>query len=155
MNTVLDNVPTSIDLAPLLGLRPEVDAMSARLANDTKPVESVYLDLEERCAAAERAFLEQMVAVIGADRVAFDRVTVLDGLAAAAALITGSRLMDALAEDVYAAERDDRAVLLMLRMSSEQGATPAVLGRLLGEHADELTAEGVAAARALIAGMAK
>ncbi|HWL44117.1 MAG TPA: hypothetical protein VNQ73_14340 [Ilumatobacter sp.] len=153
MNTVSTDVSTTIDLAPLLALRVEVDEMAQRLSGGEKPAEAEYLELEQRCTAAESVFRVLLLAAIGDNAEGYRGVD--DHLHEVAALITGSLPLDTLAEEVYSVERGDRSLLHSLRLVHEQqGYDQAGLRALLDEFGDELSPEGRAACEAFIAGVA-
>jgi hypothetical protein len=86
--------PTTIDLGPLLALRADVDKMIGRFGPTTHPGKEVYMALVARLDAAESAFVEHVIGMLGDD---VDGSGMVDGLGAFAGAFTRSDMLNAIA----------------------------------------------------------
>lgn len=140
MTDTLSPQPTAIELAPLLELRPAIEALSLRLLAGDQVTEDEYRAIVEQHDTAARSFVRAIMAAFApgtlVDR---DRVRAADALRLAADRVSGLSSLSALWDDVDADRQAHAYTVQLLDERRRQGATSADLWALYAECEPELT----------------
>lgn len=151
MNTT--TTETTIDLQPLLALRPECLEMADRLASDTPPPISEWEALEGKVHQARTEFAAAITAHVVETDPFFDRSDLIDAISEVVHVLTAINTPGAVADEVYSDIYADRSMLHLLRVMQERGAVADELREAYNRCSDDgLTDEGHEAALAFIAG---